>query len=206
MSCTSILLEDPSLPPPLTTEALQHLRNQLGAAVHPAQAIALLEVGASGCALLISEGMHGHPTPVVHHMPLGLGLLTQRTFKKAMPTEAQLEAGIMVVEDAVMPLQRLIPPSAVLASGNPLLLGIARLAVGQRAPEAMPTLVSRDAIEALFSRLVAQASRGWGRADPELPSAPNGAAALLILREALHHWQFNQLCLLPETPFAETPV
>lgn len=199
MSGTPAILDDPSLAPVPSVEAIQRLRQQLGTALQPAQALALLELGESGCALLISEGLQGHPTPVVHHMHLGVQLLAQRTFKKAMPTEAQLEAGIMVVEDAVMPLQRLVPAHSVLATRDPLLRDIARHATGSLL-HGTPAAVSREAIEALFSRLASQASRPYGGPDPDLPQQPTWAAALLILREALHHWQFEQMSLLPAAP------
>ena len=52
---------------------------------------------------------------------------------------------------------------------------------------ARPARLSRAAVENLFSRLASQAHRP-GHADPALPQRPDFAAALLILREALHHW------------------
>lgn len=196
---------DPSLEPTPTVADMQQLRALLGPAVQPQQAVALLDLGDSACSLLISEGSGGHPTPVVHYMHLGLHLLTQRTFKKDMPTPVQLEAGIMVVEDAVMPLGRLVPQPTVLATRDPLLLQIARQATGDPdlgrqapAPNSAPPAVTRDAIEALFERLVARASRNYGGIDQNLPDEPRWAAALLILREALHHWQCSALYLLPQ--------
>lgn len=195
---------DPSLDPTPSVEAMAHLRTLLGPAIQAHQAVALLDVGDSACYLLLSEGSTGHPMPVVHYMHLGLHLLTQRTFKKEMPSLGQLETGIMVVEDAVMPLARLVPPSSVLATRDPLLLEIARQAAGDPdlgllppAPDSAPPAVTREAIEALFDRLVAQSSRNYGNVDQDLPDRPRWAAALLILREAMHHWQFSHLRLLP---------
>ena len=196
--------QDPSLDPTPTVATMQQLRALLGPAVQAHEAVALFDVGDSACYLLVSEGNQGHPTPVVHYLHLGLQLLTQRTFKRDMPTPAQLEAGIMVVEDAVMPLARLVPPHTVLATRDPLLLQIARQAAGDPelgveppAPDCAPPAVTREAIEALFERLVAQSSRNYGGIDQDLPGEPRWAAALLILREALHHWQFTHLRLLP---------
>jgi len=195
---------DPTLEPAPSVAAMQQLRTRLGPAIRPHQALALFDVGDSACYLLVSEGSHGHPTPVAHYMHLGLQLLVQRTFKKSMPSAAQLEAGITVVEDAVMPLARLLPPGAVLATRDPLLLDIARHATGQNplaltapGPGSAPPAASLEAIEALFARLVAQASPGGARSAAEGPQDPAWAAALLILREAMQHWQFRQLQLLP---------
>ena len=192
----------PAPRPAPSAATLQRLRAQWGAQLQSHHTLALLELGDATCALIISEGQPEHTVPVVHHMPLGLQLLTQRTFKKNMPTDAQLEAGIMVVEDAVMPLARLVPPHTVLATHDPLLLQIARQAAGLPPPttqtsQAEPPCVTREAIEALFEQLVQQASRPYGGTDPDLPQDPRWAAALLILREALHHWQCSHLHLLP---------
>lgn len=189
---------------PATTD-VQPLRAQLGSALHDHQALALLELGDTRCTLLVDDGDPGHATPVVHCMPLGVQLLTQRTFKKGMPTEAQLETGIMVVEDAVMPLARLVPDGALLASRDPLLRQIARQATGDPClGNATPQSVSREAIEALFDRMAQQAGRTYGSPDPDAPHTPEAAAALLLLREALHHWQCNHLHLLP-TPTQSGP-
>ena len=196
--------KDPSLDPTPSVETMTQLRGFLGPAIQSHQGIALFDVGESACYLLISEGMPGHAAPVVHYIHMGLHLLAQRTFKKSMPTPAQLESAIMVVEDAVMPLARLVPPHSVLATRDPLLLQLARMAAGDDslgreapAPDQAPPAVTREAIEALFERMVAQASRNYVGNAPDLPQEPRLAAALLILREIMHHWFFTHLRLLP---------
>lgn len=183
---------------------MEQLRATLGAAVQPHQAIAMFDVGDRTCYLLISEGNQGHPAPVIHYMHLGLHLLTQRTFKKSMPTATQMETAIMVVEDAVMPLARLVPPHSVLATRDPLLLRIARDAAGDATlgttplgeGEAPPS-VSRDAIEALFNEVVNQITGASRSYRTDIPQEPRWIAALVLLREVLHHWQFPIMRLLP---------
>lgn len=201
---------DAALEPQLSIADMQAMRHVLSDAIQPHQAIALLDIGNQRCRLLISEGQSGHPQPVFHHIQLGLDLLAKRTFKKRMPTEAQLEQGIMLVEDAVLPVARLVPVSNVFVTRDPYLLQVGQTAFG--APDLqtlwdetgrLPVL-SRDAIEALFDRLALQATR------PHLPltdfpTSPRWAAALLILREVLHHWQVGAVRLLPSLPTAQSP-
>ena len=46
---------------------------------------------------------------------------------------------------------------------------------------------------------MAQSSRHYSHQDPDLPPDPRAAAALLVLREILHHWQCTHLWLLPDS-------
>lgn len=184
--------DGPAQPPSLA--ALQQLRTQLGTALSPHQPLALFAVEGPACTLLVSDT--DTSPPVLHHLPLGLQPLTQRTFQQRMPTPAQLETGIMEVEDAVMPLARLLPTHTLLATRDPLLRHLALQAAGGNAPGQAPA-IAREAIEALFERLVTQSSRHYSHQDPDLPHDPRAAAALLVLREILHHWQCSHLWLLP---------
>lgn len=184
----------PAQPPSLAT--LQQLRMQLGTALPPDQALALFAVEGPVCTLLVSDS--DTSAPVLHHLPLGLQSLSQRSFQQRMPTPAQLETGIMEVEDAVMPLARLLPAHTLLATQDPLLHRLALQAVGGHALGQVPA-ITREAIEALFERLVAQSSRHYSHQDLDLPPDPRAAAALLVLREILHHWQCTHLWLLPDS-------
>ncbi len=192
-----------ALEPQLSVTDMAALRDLLGDAIQPHQAIAMLDLGHHRSRLLISEGEGGHPQPVFHHMTLGLDLLATRTFREHMPTEAQLEHGIMLVEDAVMPMARLIPPSNVFVTRDPYLLEVGQQALGVRDVTAawkttgrLPVL-SREAVEAQFELLARQAAHPH-LPQGDLPQSPRWAAALLFLREILHHWQLGAVRLLPE--------
>ncbi len=118
--------------------------------------------------------------------PLGWRTVAQ-AFGQRMPTALALEHAIASVEDAVMPAARVLPGTPyVLRTASPLLREVAQAAGADLA--ARPARLSRTAVEHLFSRLSSQAHRP-GHADPALPQRPDFAAALLILREALHHWE-----------------
>lgn len=156
----------------------------------------LLQLGAQQGRLLVNEGRPQITQPMAHPLPVGLEPLAMHTFKNQMPSEAQLEHGIMLVEDAVMPMAQIIPSNAVLVTADPYLLDVGLHALGLSLAPAGNALqeLSRDAVEALFERLAYQAMR------PHLPlgglpPSPQWAAALLILREALHHWQITSIQL-----------
>lgn len=196
---------DDALEPQLTVADMAALRELLGDAIQPHQAIAMLDLGEHRSRLLISEGEGGHPQPVFHHMDVGIDLLATRTFKQHMPTEAQLELGIMLVEDAAMPMARLIPPSNVLVTRDPYLLEVGQQALGVRdvatawkASGRLPML-SREAVEGQFDMLARQAAHPHLPLG-DLPQSPRWAAALLFLREILHHWQLGAVRLLPGEP------
>lgn len=193
---------DSALEAPLSVADVQRLRQLLGDALQSHQAIAMLDIGHRRSRLVIGEGDHGHPQPVMHHMQLGMDLLAKRTFMRRMPTQARLEQGIMLIEDAVMPVARLVPISHVFVTRDACLLEVARHALGVddlqaswKASGRLPVL-THEAIEAQFDALAHQA------AHPQvplgtLPQSPSWAAALLILREVLHHWQLGSIRLLP---------
>lgn len=201
---------DDALEPLLTVADMQSLRLLLGDAIQAHQAIVMLDLGNHRSRLLIGEGANGHPQPVVHHLQLGMDLLAHRTFKRHMPTEAQLEQGIILVEDAVMPLARLVPLSNVFVTQDPCLLEVAQQALGIQdlhaawaATGRLPVL-SREAIEAQFELLVRQAAHPHVPLG-DLPQSPRWAAALLILREVLHHWQLGAVRVLPDGPQVHSP-
>lgn len=193
---------DEALETPLSVAEIQSLRHVLGDAIQSHQAIAMLDIGNQRSRLVIGESVNGHPQPVVHHMLLGMDLLAKRTFKHRMPTQAQLEQGIMLVEDAVMPVARLVPVSNVFVTRDPCLLEVAQHALGiddlqeaWRASGRLPVL-SHEAIEAQFDALARQAAHPQVPLG-DLPQSPRWAAALLILREVVHHWQLGAIRLLP---------
>lgn len=198
---------DEALEPQLSVADMTALRAWLGDAIQSHQAIAMLDLGLQHSRLLISEGENGHPQPVFHHIALGVDLLATRTFQQHMPTEAQLEQAIMLVEDAVMPLARLIPASNVFVTRDPCLLAVGQHALGlEDVPAAMGDngrlpVLSREAVEAQFDVLARQAAHVHLPLG-DLPQSPRWAAALLILREVLHHWQLGAVRLLPGLPQA----
>ncbi|UUC94215.1 MULTISPECIES: hypothetical protein [Comamonas] len=121
--------------------------------------------------------------PQQHRIPIGLATLVN-AFGQHMPDALTLENAIADVEDAIMPAGRWLPAGAsMLQTADPLL----RQLIHSSTADPQATQASRDAIENLFELLARQAQQP-GHADPQLPQTAEHAAALLILREAMHHW------------------
>lgn len=123
-----------------------------------------------------------------HQLPIGVDMLV-KAFGQRMPSALALENAIADVEDAVMPAAQLLPADArLLHTADPLLRQVIRSATGN--PQAMQA--SREAVESLFEVLARQAQQP-GHADAQLPQTAEHAAALLILREVMHHWGMTTL-------------
>ena len=192
----------------LTIAGMQAMRSYMGHTIHPHQSLALLSLGKQQSTLLVSEGDTGHPEPVLHHMQVGLDLLVRRTFKKRMPTGVQLEQAIMLIEDAVTPLARLLPQHSCLLTTDPLLADIAKAATGQtsyRHQGEVLAMLHREQLEQLF-QTVAQSATSAGHIAPPWQASPHWVAALVVLRETLHHWQAEHIHLLPASAMPAVPV
>ena len=147
-----------------------------------------LSLGAQTLTLTVGGAQHLLPTGIA---PLVTG------FRHHMPSALALENAIADVEDAVMPAGQWLPAGAsLLQTADPLLLQLIHSATGN--PQA--TQASREAIENLFEVLARQSLQP-GHVDAQLPQSPELAAALLILREAMHHWGMSTLQARSNQPF-----
>ena len=118
-------------------------------------------------------------------LALGLDALTPGPFRRDPPTPLELEQAIMVVEDVLMPLADRIPPHPVLHLQSPEPL---TEVLGNR-------VQSRENIERLFGQLAAMVE-GDPLASAQLPRERRVAAALLILREWMHHLDAGSVVLV----------
>lgn len=134
-------------------------------------------------------------------LALGLDALTPGPFRRDPPsaleleqaipvtedllTPLELEQAIMVVEDVLMPLADRIPPHPVLHLQSPEPLAEV---LGNR-------VQSRENIERLFGQLAAMVE-GDPLASAQLPREKRIAAALLILREWMHHLDAGSVVLV----------
>lgn len=118
-------------------------------------------------------------------LALGLDALTPGPFRRDPPSALELEQAIMVVEDVLMPLAAHIPPHPLVALHSPVPLAEP---LGSR-------VQSRENIEKLFGQLVAMVE-GDPLASAQLPKDRRFAAALLILREWMHHLDAGSVVLV----------
>lgn len=122
-------------------------------------------------------------------LPVGPQGLAESVLHHDPPTPAELERAIDLVEDALAGLHIASAGSDRLVTADTQLLALPGLG-----PQGGS--LTRDAVEFLFQRL---ASRALGTPVPaaELPHGREIAAALLILRECMHHLGFGGIDVGP---------
>lgn len=169
----------------------------------PGQLVTVLHLG-DACTLMASGEEAASPSIV---LTLALGQLkTARDFFRGdLPTPLELETAIAQVEDEVYAAharhRAWVPPGALLVpcATDAALHEIASLAGVAMGPLRLLTM---DGVERVFNRLVA-VSQGRPAAHEGLPVGAPFAAALLVLRELMHHFPFQTLRLLPEAAAEE---
>ena len=116
-------------------------------------------------------------------------------FKHAPPTPLELENAIMAVEDEVMLARSLATQPCSLRGTDSSLRGIT-LPAGASARYSMQ--LSAEDVEQQFDLLAALI---MGRPAPSagVPVDSGFAAALLILREFMHHLKFSQISIEPSS-------
>ena len=148
---------------------------------------ALLDLGAQASTIVFAP-----PQQAVQVFVLGLGHAgTPATlFRDVLPTALELENAIAVVEDAVMPFVGKLRGATELAIAGRQ----ARDVLASAAPGA--GLLTLEQVEALFGDLAAAVTGGPVTRLP-FASTKAAAAALLIVRELMHHCGIASLRLLP---------
>lgn len=128
-------------------------------------------------------------------MPLDLGTdsTARLFFRSELPRPVELERAIDHVEDELMRAAAWAAGRTTLATDHPFVQGLAAT------HGLTDALLTRDAVEALFQRL-ASSALGNPSALKGLPTGREAAATLLILRELMHHLNFNQVVVMPSRP------
>ncbi|MDZ7937057.1 MAG: hypothetical protein U5M53_01740 [Rhodoferax sp.] len=124
-------------------------------------------------------------------VPLGIDTLAGRSLRHTPPTPLGIEHAIELTEDVVMPLARHLEVGGALmlsGAGATLILQALGAAAGT---EVRLTL---EEVEYLFNRIAA-VSQGRPSGQDALPTAPEFYAAMVILRECLHHLRFSEVVL-----------
>lgn len=124
-------------------------------------------------------------------LPLGTASLARQWMRHTPPTPLDIEYAIEQTEDVVMPLASKLVRTNLLqlrGSGAALILQ----GVGARSDETLRW--SLEEVEDLFNR-IAMVSQGRPMGHEALPTAPEFYAAMMILRECLHHLRFGEVVL-----------
>ena len=133
----------------------------------------------------------GGQTQLRRELPLGVDVLVRQCLKHEPPLPIELEHAIELTEEAVMPLAAQFSGSAGLILQG---LGATQIARGLQASGITTTTLTLDEVESLFNRLVA-VSLGRPASQETLPMDARFFAALLMLREFMHHLNFAQVTL-----------
>lgn len=128
-------------------------------------------------------------------LAVGVHALATSIFRHDPPTPAELEQVIDAVEDALMAARLPRGDGGEINSTDSIL----RELPGLQAPGAQ---LSRDAIEALFQQLASASSGHSGTVS--LPQGGPAKAALIILRECMHHLDYDSILMGDAHPLAQT--
>jgi exopolyphosphatase/pppGpp-phosphohydrolase len=143
-----------------------------------------LELGAETSTLVCIEDGR---VVLQHSLPLGTASLARQWMRHTPPTPLDMEHAIEQTEDVVMPLAaKLVRTDQLLLRGSGAALILQ--AVGAKPDEAL--LWGLDEVEVFFNR-IAMVSQGRPSGQEALPTAPEFYAAMVILRECLHHLRFG---------------
>ena len=124
-------------------------------------------------------------------LALGTAWLARQWMRHTPPTSLDLEHAIEQTEDVVMPLAaKLVRTERLQLRGTGAALILQ--SVGARPDETLRW--SLDEVEDLFNR-IAMVSQGRPSTQEALSTAPEFYAAMVILRECLHHLRFSEVVL-----------
>jgi len=148
----------------------------------------MLDIGSDGS---MAQGLTDAQTWLRRQVPLGLDTLVRQSLRHAPPRPLELEHAIELTEEAVMPLAAEFAPAAELILQGE---GAALVAGRLRAAGIAQAAFTVDEVEALFNRLVA-VSEGRPLSQETLASDAGFFAAMLMLRESMHHLHFARVTL-----------
>jgi hypothetical protein len=126
---------------------------------------------------------------------LGIRKISEVMFPLSGLSEFTIENSIAIVEDALMSLHNKIPHSVRLVTDKRIFVELSKWAGMINFREAGD--LSIDKVEHLFNRLVGLV-QGRPRSQDQLPMTPNFSSALLLLREFMHHLNFDSITILNE--------
>lgn len=124
-------------------------------------------------------------------LPLGTASLARQWMRHTPPTPLDIEHAIEQTEDVVMPLA-----AKLLRTEQLQLRGSGAALILQGVGAALDAVLhwSLDEVEDLFNR-IAMVSQGRPSGQEVLPTAPEFYAAMVIVRECLHHLRFGGVML-----------
>lgn len=154
-----------------------------------AELISVLHIGSDHTGIAVGNGIDPQSTLA---LAIGAHRTAHEHFKRSLPSPLELENAIVVVENELTRARTLVPNTSILFTTDAVVREIAMLS-GVTNGERME--LSIDTLERTFDRLTSIVL-GIPASHDELPASNTFAAALLILREFMHHLQFSSITAL----------
>lgn len=153
--------------------------------------ITALHIGAEYTA--VTSGCDTEPAATLV-LVIGAQKTPRDFFRRSLPTPLEMENAIAAVEDEVTRAIAVVAGGSTLYGLDAVVREIARLAGVASSARGVPVTLMLEAMEQTFYRLVALAEGRPARQEG-LPDDAAFAAALLILREFMHHLRFGAITL-----------
>lgn len=154
----------------------------------PATPMVVLHIGEDRTCVAAGTGVEPDQVLILE---IGSSLTSSNFFKHNPPSPLEIENAIMVVEDEVTRAREITVGRASLHSTDELVYEIAKMA---GCSENLAITLTIEQVEKLFDQLAAR-SEGRPSSQVDIPDDPKFAATLLILREFMHHLQFDDIKL-----------
>jgi exopolyphosphatase/pppGpp-phosphohydrolase len=148
--------------------------------------ISLLQIGDEQTT--VAFGTDEEPEALIE-LSIGSNRTAVDFFKHSPPTPGELETAIMVVEDEVTRAGKLLVGHPMLFTRDASIRELALIAGVSEQPE---MVLSLEAVERTFD-LLSSLVLGRPASSAGIPTNPAFAATLLILREFMHHLQFDSI-------------
>ena len=162
--------------------------NKIRASLPVPGLIVVLEIAADVTRLVTT--FPGAPVSVLV-LPIGALKTSSSFFHTHPPTPAEVENAINFIEDELMKIVKQIAPGSQVYTSDPVIKQIASMADG-----VMPgQFLSRESLERLFGRF-ADISMGAPARSAGFSFDSAWAAVLLILREVMHHLNFESIAII----------
>lgn len=141
--------------------------------------------------LLTRVCVGGGSSPALEvELGIGLAQLGRGPFRHEPPSEGELESAIAFVEDAVMPLAKVLPLSTKLVSSD--VIASRLLALAQPASGQFTGVLTLQQVEDVFGDIAA-VSLGRPSSSSGVPTDGPFVSYVLILREFMHHLAFRDI-------------
>ena len=155
------------------------------------QTIAVLHIGANRTVIAVGQGSQPQATWTLE---IGSRKIANAYFKRALPAPEEIEAAIVEIEDEISRVRPIFAAASTVLTNGAAVRDIA-LAAGVEVGVGASVVLTLDAVERTFERLVATALRQLGH---DLPQGTEFAATLTILRELMHHLKIPSITVRAE--------